>query len=153
MFAAFLFGLSELQILFLGVFINLFGIFGCLIIGSFEDKIGSENTVKICVLGLLITTLTLFFIKSIHWFWILALIIGFFVGPIQASSRSVLVKKIKAKNQLSAFCVFSMFGNLCAILGPFVVGITVDITGSIRDGILVIPIFFCLSLFPYMRRR
>ena len=44
--------------------------------------------------------------------------IGFFIGPIQAASRSVIAK-IESKNQLSAFCVYSMFGNICSILGPF----------------------------------
>ena len=39
MIAAFIFGLSESEILFLGVSINFFGIIGCLVIGRFEDKI------------------------------------------------------------------------------------------------------------------
>ena len=40
MIAAFIFGLSESEILFLGVSINFFGIIGCLVIGSVEDKMG-----------------------------------------------------------------------------------------------------------------
>ena len=64
MIAAFIFELSESEILFLGVFINFFGIIGCLIIGNFEDKIGSIKAVKICIIGLLILTLTLFFTKN-----------------------------------------------------------------------------------------
>ncbi len=153
MIAAFIFELSESQILFLGVFINLFGILGCLILGKFEDRIGSLKTIIACIFNLLILTFTLFFIKNIIFFWVIALLIGFFVGPIQASSRSFLVKNIKSKNELSAFSLYSMFGNLCSILGPFIVGLTIDISGSIRLGILIIPIFFFLSLIPYLKLR
>ena len=46
-----------------------------------------------------------------------ALLIGFFIGPIQAASRSVIVKKVRSSDQLSAFCCFAMFGNICAIFG------------------------------------
>ena len=153
MIAAFIFELSESQILFLGVFINLFGILGCLALGKFEDSIGSLKTIIICILSLLTLTIILFFVKNNTGFWIIALLIGFFIGPIQASSRSFLVKNIKSKNELSAFSLYSVFGNLCSILGPFIVGLTIDFSGSIRLGILVIPVFFFLSMIPYLRPR
>ena len=151
MIAAFIFGLSESEILFLGVFINFFGIIGCLIIGNFEDKIGSLNAVKICVIGLLILTVILFFTKSYYSFWLIALLIGFFIGPIQASSRSFLSKKIKSQNQMAAFSLYSMFGNLCSVLGPFLVGLVIELTDSIRIGIIVIPVFLFLSLIPFFK--
>ena len=151
MIAAFIFGLSEAEILFLGVFINFFGIIGCLIIGNFEDRVGSLNAVKICVIGLLSLTVILFFTKSYYSFWLVALLIGFFIGPIQASSRSFLSKNIKSQNQMGAFSLYSMFGNLCSVLGPFLVGLVIELTESIRFGIIVIPIFLFLSLIPFFK--
>ena len=151
MIAAFIFGLSESEILFLGVSINFFGIIGCLVIGSVEDRMGSLNAVKICISGLLILTLILYFTESYYSFWVIALLVGFFIGPIQASSRSFLVQKIKAQNQMAAFSLYSMFGNLCSILGPFLVGLTIQLTDSIRFGIIVIPIFLFLSLIPFLK--
>ena len=151
MFASFLFGFTESQILFLGIFINLSGIIGCLILGRYEDKIGSEKTVLICILSLFISTFFLYFTKGYEIFWILALFIGFFIGPIQAASRSVIVKKIKSSDQLSAFCSFAMFGNICAILGPFLVSLIIDYSDNIRYGLLIIPIFLLLSLVPFKK--
>ena len=151
MIAAFVFGLSESEILFLGVFINFFGIIGCLIIGNFEDRVGSLNAVKICVIGLLSLTVILFFTKNYYSFWLVALLIGFFIGPIQASSRSFLSKNIKSQNQMGAFSLYSMFGNLCSVLGPFLVGLVIELTESIRFGIIVIPIFLFLSLIPFFK--
>ena len=151
MIAAFIFGLSESEILFLGVSINFFGIIGCLVLGNIEDKIGSLNALKICISGLLILTVTLYFTESYYSFWVIALLVGFFIGPIQASSRSFLVQKINSQNQMAAFSLYSMFGNLCSILGPFLVGLTIQLTDSIRFGIIVIPIFLFLSLIPFLK--
>ena len=151
MFASFLFGFTESQILFLGVFINLSGIVGCLVLGAYEDKIGSEKTVLICISSLLLSTGFLYFTKEYEIFWMLALLIGFFIGPIQAASRSVIVKKIKSSDQLSAFCSYAMFGNICAILGPFLVSLIIDYSDSIRYGLLIIPTFFLLSLVPFKK--
>ena len=152
MFASFLFGLRESEILFLGVFINLSGILGCIILGSYEDRVSSEKIVLICVIGLLLSTTSLYFIDDKIFFWALSLTIGFFVGPIQAASRTVIVKKIKKTNQLSAFCSFSMFGNICAILGPFLVGLLIDIKNDIKIGLLVIPFFLIISLIPLIKK-
>ncbi len=151
MFASFLFGFSESQILFLGVFINLSGIIGCLILGRYEDRFGSEKTVLVCIFALLLSTALLFITKKNLIFWLIALFIGFFIGPIQAASRSVIVKKIRSSDQLSAFCSFAMFGNVCAILGPFLVSIIIDYSGNIRYGLLVIPAFFLLSIIPFKK--
>ena len=85
MIASFLFGFSEKEILKLGVFINLSGIIGCLSLGKIEDRIGSEKIVIACIFFLLLITLTLYFINDKKIFWVLSLMIGFFIGPIQAN--------------------------------------------------------------------
>ena len=147
MFASFLYGLKEEQILILGISINLSGIIGCIILGRIEDRFGSEKVIKICILSLLLATLGLYFTFDKNVFWLLALLIGFFIGPIQAASRSLVSKRMESESQFSAFCIYSMFGNACSILGPFLVGIVIHLSSSIRTGLLVIPIFFLLSLF------
>ena len=92
MIASFLFGFSEEEILRLGIFINFAGIIGCLFLGKFEDNFGSENIVITCIIFLMLTTIALYFTNDKIVFWILSLIIGFFIGPIQAASRSLISK-------------------------------------------------------------
>ena len=41
---------------------------------------------------LMLTTIALYFTNDKIVFWILSLIIGFFIGPIQAASRSLISK-------------------------------------------------------------
>ncbi len=64
MFASFLFGLSESEILLMGVFINLSGILGCLILGRFDDDLGSEKCVLLCIITLALLTGGLFFVTN-----------------------------------------------------------------------------------------
>lgn len=149
MFASFLFGLSESEILLMGIFINLSGILGCLTLGKFDDGFGSEKCVLLCILTLALLTGGLFFVKNSQLFWFMAILIGFFVGPIQASSRSFISKKIKGNNQLSVFSFYSFLGNICSVIGPLAVGLLINITDSIRLGMLVIPVFFIISIIPY----
>ena len=68
MFAAFIFGLSESEIIFLGIFINLSGIIGCLSFGFVEKKLDSMEIVMLCIGALLILTSILFLQKLSHSF-------------------------------------------------------------------------------------
>ena len=153
MFASFLFGLSESEILLMGVFINLSGILGCLTLGRFDDGLGSEKCVLLCIITLALLTGCLFFVTNTQLFWFIAILIGFFIGPIQASSRSFISKKIKGNNQLSVFSFYSFLGNICSVMGPLAVGLLINITDSIRLGMLIIPVFFVISLIPYTINR
>ena len=79
--------------------------------------------------------------------------IGFFVGPIQASSRSVVAKNSKNKNQAVSFSILTVFGNLCSIFGPLLVGIIIELSDSIRLGLCVISLFFLLPIFIYTTKK
>ena len=152
MFASFLYDFNESEILLLGVFINLSGVVGCIIFGFLEKSFSSEKAVLLCIVALLLLTSGLLIVENVIFFWFIALSIGFFIGPIQACSRSVLVKKLPIANQLGAFSIFSILGNICAILGPFLVGYTIHFYDSIKNGLAVIPFFFFISLIPFYKK-
>ena len=78
-------------------------------------------------------------------FWIIAILIGFFIGPIQASSRAYFSLHLISKLQLSAFAFYSILGNACSILGPLLIGIFIRQTGSLKLALTVIPIFFFIG--------
>jgi UMF1 family MFS transporter len=153
MFASILFGLKETEILLMGVFINLRGVLGCLVLGRIDDKVGSEKIVISCSLLLFFLTFSIYFVNSVYLFWIIAILIGFFVGPIQASSRSVIAKRTITKNQTVSFSIFTIFGSLCSIFGPFLVGIIIDISDSIRLGLCIISLFFIIPVLLYTINR
>ena len=55
----------------------------------------------------MLTTIALYFTNDKIVFWILSLIIGFFIGPIQAANRKFNFKKIRIKK--SVICFLHLF--------------------------------------------
>ena len=146
LYASSIYGLKQEKILILGVLINLSGVLGCSLFALFEKKIKSEKNIYKCLVALTLLTLALLIIEKVSFFWIISLLIGFFIGPIQASSRSFLSTNISSVNQFSNFSIYCVIGNICSILGPFSIGILIHLTDSLRLGFLLIPIYFFIGL-------
>lgn len=153
LYASILFNFSSSELIFLGIFINLSGFAGCLVFSFFEDKIGSRINIIISLTALIFLSIFLLLIHKKFLFWIIALLIGFFIGPIQASSRSYLSKNLIENNQLNLFTIYSILGNSCSILGPFLISLLIDQTSSLRVSFVLIPIYFILGLFLFLRNK
>ncbi|MAI83521.1 MAG: hypothetical protein CMM91_01110 [Rickettsiales bacterium] len=138
--------LKEPDILLLGILINLFGIMGCISFSFIDDKIGSYRSIFLCLLFLFGFTILMFLNSSKIIFWFSALAIGFFIGPIQASSRSFLSNLINSNEQISIFALYSILGNINSLIGPFFISQVIYWTGSFRFGMFMIPTYFFLGL-------
>jgi len=145
LFAASAYDLSETEILFLGVVLNIAAGIGAAVFGMIDDWIGSKSTLLVSILC--ITCLTAGILLNDHQqvFWYLVLGVGIFVGPIQASSRSMMVKIIpkELKNEMFGFFAFS--GKATAFLGPLFVSIINTLTQSQRWGMSIIILFFLIG--------
>ena len=153
LYASILFNFSSSELIFLGIFINFSGFVGCLVFSFFEDKIGSRVNIIISLTALIFLSISLLLIHKKFLFWIIALFIGFFIGPIQASSRSYLSKNLIEDNQLNLFTIYSILGNSCSILGPFLISLLIDQTSSLRVSFILIPIYFILGLFLFLKNK
>ena len=147
LYASSILNFKQEEILILGVSINLFGVFGCYLFALFEKKIESKENICRCLVALTLLTLVLLIIEEVHFFWITSLLIGFFIGPIQASSRSYLSTNISSVNQFNNFSIYCIIGNICSILGPFSISTLIYLTDSLRLGFSLIPIYFFIGLF------
>lgn len=78
-------------------------------------------------------------------FWIVALLVGTAQGGIQALSRSAFGKIVPKQNSAEFFGFYNIFGKLSSSMGPLAVGITAQLTGNSRLGILVLIIFFIIG--------
>ena len=80
------------------------------------------------------------------WFWVAGIIIGIFAGPNQSASRSLMGRFIPsgAENEFFGFYAFS--GKLTAFLGPFLLGVLTQMSGSQRIGVVVVVFMFIVGL-------
>jgi UMF1 family MFS transporter len=71
-------------------------------------------------------------------FWGLAFLIATSLGGIQALSRSFLGKLIPPERSAEFFGFYNVFGKFAAIAGPFLMGMTGQIAGHSRYGVLTV---------------
>jgi len=78
------------------------------------------------------------------WFWVAAGLLGIFVGPNQAASRSLMGRFVPEKHQSEFFGFFSFSGKATAFMGPILLG---ELTKhfSHRVGMASVILFFVVG--------
>jgi UMF1 family MFS transporter len=75
-------------------------------------------------------------------FWLLAILVATSMGGIQALSRSFYGRLIPPEQSGEFFSFYDIFGKFAAIIGPFLVGITGQLSGDSRYGVLSVLLLF-----------
>lgn len=88
-------------------------------------------------------------------FYLLATGIGFVMGGIQSCSRSTFAKMCPPNEQdtSSYFSIFDVCDRLSTVLGTFLFGTIIQLTGNMRVGILILGLVFIASTFFLVKLR
>lgn len=141
-YAASVFNLSTTEVLWFGIGLNLTAGIGAAAFARIDDRIGSRKAMLITLGGLIVTTAILLLITAVLWFWVFGLILGLFVGPLYATSRSYMAHIAPEKLQTEMFGLMSLSGKATAFAGPLLVGWLTYLSGSQRIGMSVILALF-----------
>ena len=145
-YAAETFGFTLEEVLLFGIVINVFSGVGAIAMGYLDDHIGAKRTVSISLIGLIVATLLAMSADDKIWFWVAGIGIGIFAGPNQAASRS-LMGRLVPKDMLNEFFGFFAFsGKLTAFVGPLMLGLLTQLSGSQRVGVTIVVVLFVLGL-------
>lgn len=153
MLAATLYGKSELNIptsnLIIAILIiQLVAIPGAYLIAKLSEIIGNFKALMItiffwivlCYIGYLIPR------NGIYQFYILAILVGFVMGGIQSLSRSTYAKLMPVtKDTTSFFSFYDVTEKIAIVIGMFIFGLINEITGSQRNSVLALVIFFIIG--------
>jgi MFS transporter, UMF1 family len=74
------------------------------------------------------------------------LLIGFALGPVQASSRAYLARSVSNEESGRYFGLYAMTGRATSFLAPFTVAFVTSLTGSNRVGMAMLMVFFIIGL-------
>lgn len=135
---------SVLTALLLTQFIGFPAVYGVL---KISESLGAVKTI---LLGLSVYTLmsTLaFFLEHVWQFYALALSIGCVQGGVQALSRSTYSNMIPPEESGVAFAVFNVVGRLGCLIGPMILFLSAEFTGTSRLGVLSLGALFILGGF------
>jgi len=139
---------DEPKLLVTILLIQIVAIFGAIALSRISRLIGNIATmiigisiwIGICIWG--------YFIKSQTEFYILAACVGMVMGGIQSMSRSTYAKLLPETQDTTAFFSFyDVTEKLALTIGLFLFAYNEELTGSMRNSILVLMVFFILSLF------
>ena len=145
-YAASTFNLSEQNILLFGILMNISAGVGAAVLACFDDWLGGRKMIVMCLICLIVFSVSIAFSQTQAQFWFFGLLLGLFVGPVQASSRSYLsrVTPKSLRNQMFGFNTLS--GKATSFLGPMLVGWSTYVLGNQRAGLSVIVVFFVIGL-------
>lgn len=105
-----------------------------------------KRTIVISLLGLIAASLLAVLATSQMWFWIAGILLGVFVGPNQAASRSLMGRFVPHELENEFFGFFAFSGKLTAFVGPLLLGVLTDVSGSQRLGVSIVVVLFVLGL-------
>jgi UMF1 family MFS transporter len=144
-YAAGTFAMNEQQILLFGIGMNVTAGLGAAAFAFLDDRLGGKAIILLSLLGLIISGGLILIVSSPLLFWTFGLLLGIFVGPAQASSRSYLARVAPEHLQNEMFGLFALSGKATSFFGPLVVGWLTLFTGSQRLGMSGILAFFLVG--------
>jgi UMF1 family MFS transporter len=145
-YAAETFGFTLQQVLLFGIVINLAAGLGAVAMGFLDDKIGGKRTIVVSLLGLIGATLLATLATSAAAFWVAGILIGIFAGPNQSASRSLMARFVPHDVENEFFGFFAFSGKLTAFIGPFMLGLLTELSGSQRVGVAIVILLLLLGL-------
>jgi MFS transporter, UMF1 family len=158
MLAASLYGKSELAIptenLILAILlIQLVAIPGAIFIAKLSAKIGNIKALMVIVLCWVLLCIYGYFTPkgNVYSFYLLGAMVGFVMGGIQSLSRSTYAKFMpETKDTASFFSFYDVTEKIAIVIGMLSFGTIIEVTGSQRNSVLALAIFFLIGFFLLM---
>jgi MFS transporter, UMF1 family len=144
-YAAGTFGFSFQQIMIFGIVLNVAAGIGALVMGIFDDRLGGKTTIQISNGVLAVAALMAAISPDKTWFWVSGILVGFFAGPNQSASRSLLGRLVPKDKENQFFGFFAFSGKLTAFMGPLFLGVLTQMFDSQRAGVAVVGLFFIIG--------
>ena len=143
--------------------------FGAVIGGVLDDRVGSKTVILVSLVLLLIGALGILSVDKTHVlyttevapkaagstpfsslgemvFLAFAVIVGLVAAPVQAASRALLARLAPPDKITQYFGLFAFSGKVTAFMAPFMVATVTTVTGDQRLGMASIALFLIVGM-------
>lgn len=167
-YAAGTFGWNTIQIGSFGIILAIAGTFGAWLGGKLDDKLGPKRVIMGSMLLLLFAIVAillvdkdrilfikvappgpggaLFAASAERAYLLLGCLIGAAGGPLQAASRTLLIRMAPKDRIAQYFGLFALTGKVTSFVGPLLIGAITAVTASQKAGMAVLVLFFVAGL-------
>jgi UMF1 family MFS transporter len=158
-------GWHTIELGLFGILLTITGTIGAYVGGKLDDRLGAKAVVLgslvvlvICCCAILSVSRDriLFFVSvappmpggeifastAERFYVVVGALIGMVAGPLQAASRTLLVRLAPHDQLAQFFGLFALSGKLTSFMGPFLVAAVTAATASQKAGISVLVAFF-----------
>ena len=144
-YAAGTYGFTFEEVLFFGIIVNIAAGIGAWCFGYLDDRLGGKLTIQITLVGFVIATIIAVVPQEKIWFWIAGILVGLFAGPNQSASRSLMGRFVPQNKETEFYGFYAFSGKATAFLGPLLMGIITQASGSQRYGMATVGLFFIVG--------
>lgn len=113
--------------------------------GNLAGRIGARNAIFLGLLVYVFISVLGYFMTTATHFFILAGLVGMVQGGTQALSRSLFASMIPRHKSGEFFGFYSVFEKFAGIFGPLLFFVMLSASGSSRNAILSVILFFVLG--------
>jgi MFS transporter, UMF1 family len=167
-YAAGTFGWNTIQIGTFGILLAIAGTFGAWLGGKLDDSLGPKRVIAGSLLILLFAIVaillvdkdSIFFVKvappvpgaalfsgaAERAYLVLGCLIGAAGGPLQAASRTLLIRMAPKDRIAQYFGLFALTGKVTSFVGPLLIGVVTAVTASQKAGMAMLVVFFVAGL-------
>ena len=132
--------------------IQLVAVLGSFLTSKASGRFGNITTLIFINCVWVVLCITAYFVSEPLEFFITAGFVGLVMGGIQALSRSTYSKFLPdTKDTTSYFSFYDVAEKIGIVVGMFVYGFVDQITGSMRNAILFLVLFFIVGVFLLLR--
>ncbi|WP_295559107.1 MFS transporter [uncultured Hyphomicrobium sp.] len=168
-YGAAVFGWGALELGLFGIVLTIAGVFGALIGGVLDDRVGSKTVIILSLLLLLVGALGILSVDAGHVLFVsevapkvtgsepfssagervflaFAVLVGLVAAPVQAASRALLARLAPREKMTQYFGLFAFSGKVTAFMAPLLVAVVTQATDSQRIGMASIAVFLVVGL-------
>lgn len=140
-------GMGMTQLIITILLLEYVGIIGAFLFAWISKKMGNLQALTIAVTIWIFVCIGSYFIQTAFHFYIAGFFIGMVMGGIQSLSRSTYAKFIpKTENNAGYFSFFDVCEKLAMMCGLVMWGFMDNLTGSMRNSIIALAIWFSIGL-------
>ena len=144
-------GLPTLNLILTILIVQIVAIFGAYFFSRLSKKIGNLSTLKI-TLGIWVIVCFIAFAldKSLsnvdNYFYAMGIVLGFVLGATQSLTRSTFSKLLpETHDHATYFSFYNVTEQIAVVLGMFIFGLLVAVTGSMQYSVLALAVFFFVA--------